>query len=109
MKPYTVAYFIEKFSAIPEKYWSVGLGHAKYGTACALEHCGSTTSPSTPEAKALYKIIYKALRIPVWIINDCKSAHNPSVADYGPIYELGDTPKKRILAALELAKAGIKL
>lgn len=109
MKKYTVDYFIRKFSRIPEENWICGLSYRGSEQNCALGHCGSSTSPSNPEAKALTKIINRVCRLSAWEINDCSDETYLAVKQHGPVYALGENPKQRILAVLELAKAGVKL
>ncbi len=116
MKKFTVDYFINKFNAIPHEKWTIGMGEYDNDSTCALGHCGSTSMPSTKEAIALAKLLFNSLKIgndyeeTVYIINDCKnSSYGGGAARYDGICELGDSPKERILNALELVKAGVKV
>jgi len=101
---YTKRYFIDKFQAIHEEKWCVGILTSKLDPEChcALGHCGITTlstEDETIEAIALgdllapvYKQIYGETSDfidHVYKINDSAKS-------------LGDTPKQRILNALNL-------
>lgn len=83
---YDVDYFINKFEAIPEEEWGTGTYNNLEGQKCAYGHCGAPYN--TEETEALDKI-----RGPgnwaIATINDGKC----------PLYNQ-DTPKQRILAAL---------
>jgi hypothetical protein len=105
---YTVDYFIEKFSKIPDKFWcksyytSYDQGIEKH---CALGHCGFKCEDdggenTTKEGKALIKLIITKLRHAVSDIND--GTYEEFVC------MLGDDPKTRIINALKMIKEGKK-
>ena len=93
---YTLDYFINKFSSIPDEKWCEGeydVGYAK----CAMGHCGYALEKAianisdgySEESKALQKLFNKTKTPAVEAIND------------GEYYQYQqDTPKERILAAL---------
>lgn len=95
---YTVDYFIEKFSKIPEKEWCVNYYYIFEGTypekRCALGHCGEHKMVVSPEAESLRNLFMQNLVISVDRVND-------SSCD-GVFPQ--ETPKARILAALEVIK-----
>lgn len=95
---YTVDYFIEKFSSIPEEKW----GTNKYfndGKYCALGHCGchEVVMPKTiygsdkitAEGHHLTQLFLNTLTVSPITINDGNWERYPQ-----------PTPKQRILAAL---------
>lgn len=101
---YTVDYFINKFSAIPECRWAVGeYSNRLTRNKCALGHCG-VTEPRlhTLEADELQDLFDRTICMHPIAVNDgsdkCAS-----------VYCLGRTPKQRILNALLLIKAGVTL
>lgn len=85
---YTVDYFIDKFSKIPEDKWQMGGYHNKDKTKfCAFGHCGIDEYSgwkSKSEADALLNILPIAV-----------SVNDGEHEDYRQL-----TPKQRILAAL---------
>jgi len=101
---FTKEYFIEKFEAIPEEEWTEGDLVTKLINEkcqrCALGHCGMTTYEIiTEEAEALSMLLrplhgdkHVTLFESVYRINDAFM--------FTDFYELGDTPKERILNAL---------
>jgi hypothetical protein len=98
---FTVDYFIEKFSKIPDKNWCTQYLLSSLGKSCALGHCGVRSNNiiafggiEHEEGSALAKIL-----APVSMQD----------AEYSVVYEINDghnynykqpTPKQRILAAL---------
>ena len=95
---YTKKYFIDKFQAIPEEKWTEGI-LSQEGCCCALGHCGVLDlAKPTEEAKELTHLL-----LPV-----TKKYIEPLFAGEIVYYindscdELGDTPKQRILNALNL-------
>ena len=55
-----VDYFIDKFTSIPKKYWTIG--NLREGNKkCALGHCGVVDNVLTPESKVLGKLYLKYL------------------------------------------------
>lgn len=112
---YTVDYFIKKFSSIPERTWSAGLGDG-HNYTCAIGFCGQDSSmPRTDEAIALNVLMHDAFEIgtfadgqTVWAINDASGPEYDN-GSYPDLCELGETPKERILTALELIKAGVRV
>ncbi len=87
---YTKEYFIEKFSALENH--EIGSGNLK--NHCALWHCGVRDYNMTDEASALCKLFTpltgSEFYYSVFSIND-----NTGVVE-------GDTPKERLLNALNL-------
>ena len=100
---YTVDYFIEKFSAIPDEKWIVGDYADDRGCCCALGHCGyrfiggSIFNPvntgGTDEGAALSRL-FDEHHLSVPLVNDQIEARYQQ-----------PTPKARILAALADIKA----
>lgn len=107
---YTVDYFIKKFEAIPDANWIVDTYYDwKTEACCVLGHCGvrliGQTLKKSEEADVLWKI-FRDVGLHPTNVNDC----------YGQIVKDGviinvpprvifNTPKARILAALEYIKA----
>lgn len=108
---YTVDYFIDKFSTIPDNQFTLGEYVSKNGTKCALGHCGFTNNDDTAvEGRQLNNLMTRAFGIGAANISDgAKNIYyfNPSRSYNAK--ELGSTPKKRILTALELIKAGVSI
>lgn len=96
-KTYDVDYFIEKFEAIPEKLWAIGI--LEDGDRhCAMGHCGVrhyNTGCFSWEAMALGNIFITNLGMGIVFINDR--------SEYSAFQQ--PTPKKRILAALRYIKS----
>lgn len=87
---YDIDYFIRKFEAIPEEKWCTNQFH-NGNQSCALGHCGLNNGGDwTDEASVLW---YTILPDGVTKIND---------GDHSEYAQ--DTPKQRILAALQDAK-----
>jgi hypothetical protein len=91
---YTVDYFIEKFSAIPDEKWWTG-DYENKGRFCALGHCGEKfmRGGMTEESMALGRLFEEYLICAVASVNDGKGLYPQP------------TPKARILAALQDIKA----
>lgn len=93
-KQFTVDYFINKFSAIPEDEWIIGKTN-NGNKMCALGFCqareigGVVRLDDYPEALSLYRMFNKALGVPVFEINDGRDGRYRQ-----------PHPKQRILAAL---------
>lgn len=86
--PYTVDYFIKKFTAIPDEKWCVGHYINFDGQCCAKGLCGDREDiNSPPEASALEGCF--PAHISVCDVNDGE------LAEYQQA-----TPRARILAAL---------
>lgn len=87
-RKYTVEYFIQKFKTIPEDRWYEGSLYDKESdSSCALGHCGMTSfNHTTQEAVELAM----TLGTTVEGVADINDGH----------YDVGNTPKERILAAL---------
>lgn len=106
---YTVDYFIKKLSAIPDDKWRddghLGLLEEK---KCAIGHCGGRSSVGygSVEALALNRMIRSHLDLHAYEVND---ASEDCGGTYSGAEKLGKTPKARILAALELIKAGVSV
>jgi len=101
---YSIEYFIEKFSTIPEEKWTVKqLEDSETGAHCALGHCGVTQKAFgnpynyTEEGTALEKIFQTVPSI--WNTG----SYVPSTNDNGYGMGIGCTktlPKERILITL---------
>lgn len=95
-KTLSLHYFKEKFTAIPEEQWctkyyeSVEMNFIQF---CAMGHCGATLKkPLTMESTALINLFAPLYSLGTSIpsINDSQSSMFPQ-----------DTPRGRILAAIE--------
>lgn len=97
MKKYMVDYFIKKFSEIPDEEWGIR-EYVSYddGRRCAIGHCGG---PWSEESNTLRNLVQEFLGCSVTGINDGLKQHGNA----------GETPKERILNALELIKAGVRI
>lgn len=82
----TAKEFHDFFSAIPEEKWTIGAFLSDDGKCCALGHLGCSWDDTTENGMAIENI-FQATGHCVTEVND-------------GIYR-GDTPKQRILAALE--------
>lgn len=89
---YTVQYFIDKFSAIPEEDWIIGEYQNEIG-CCALGHCGERETKATVDGRELRILFRNFLGEDVSFINDGASSSFPQ-----------DTPKARVLSALKRIK-----
>jgi len=105
---YDVDYFISKFSAIPDSKWGVRK-YKNNGKRCALGHCGVTLGKSTEEGEVLSRLFFDKFEVPITRINDATNSHKSFKFYRTDALFLGNTPKKRILAALELIKAGVSI
>jgi len=101
---YTKQYFIEKFQAIPDEKWCVGILTSKSDPDChcALGHCGLQVL--SLENKVEEAVSLGNLLAPVY-----KNLHGQTSDFMDHVYEindsaisLGKTPKQRILNALKL-------
>jgi len=105
---YTVDYFIEKFSAIPEEMWTVGETEDIDGKKCALGFCSlKSANNSNKETKSLCIILKPyliniapfrtnhILNEEIWYVNDRMINHNRN-------------PKKNILDGLMWVKDNVK-
>lgn len=94
---FTADYFIEKFTAISEEDWCVGLYTDQTGSHCALGHCGVRNeygnTEGTTEGTALWQLFQDA-KLSVSDVNDGWSRHFKQ-----------PTPKQRIIAALNQIKS----
>ena len=79
-------YFIDKFTAIPDEQWTVGIFTDSEGRHCALGHCGA---PLGYEWPILSDLVGRATQSCISNINDGK---DPNFQQH--------TPKARVLAAL---------
>lgn len=86
---YTVDYFIEKFTVIPDNKWIIGSFNFK-NKHCALGHCFRNNS-DTDESIAL-RNLFRNNGLSIVAINDASSRF------------MEDTPKARVLAALNYIK-----
>lgn len=92
---YDIDYFIEKFKAIPDKEWTTGTFTRKHYEHCAMGHCGVDWQKRTNEGDALANIFLTKIK-------NCTAVAN--VNDGKNILFQQETPKARILAALEWLK-----
>jgi hypothetical protein len=102
---YTIEYFINKFSVIPENQWTTGVVETDNGRMCVLGHCGVVETSAgivwTPEAGALNHFIESN-----GIISkekDVSALNDGLVPGYSQ-----KTPKGRILAALNNIQKKVK-
>jgi hypothetical protein len=93
MEKFTVDYFINKFSAIPEELWCTNL-FSDGEKRCALGHCGQDLDTDTREGGALFNMIFHATNLGPEEINDGIGFGGERHPYQQP------TPKQRILAAL---------
>ncbi len=108
---YTVDYFIDFLSAIPEEKWTdngiTSLDENGNMQHCVLGHVGAkVTGPGACKAAAGLYRLFKRLEMYPYEANDASTWNYGGSNQY---HLLGDTPKQRVLAALELIKAGVKL
>jgi hypothetical protein len=96
-KKYTVDYFIDKFSKIPDSKWRTN-SYNYNGRCCALGHCGYTWEKETNLGKVLERLVQNNLAVSIESINDGKNDGN----DYIPFKQ--KKPKARVLAALKKIK-----
>lgn len=102
---YTAKYFIDKFLAIPDEQWGTGSYVSNDGSKkCALGHCNGL---NTVEGRALCSLFTSSLGVGVTRINDGSGLFRSS-SDY-LFLSMGDTPKERVLTALELIEAGVRI
>lgn len=103
MSKYTTAYFINKFEAIPEEeiYLSSFADTPRGPTY--LHHCGWVPGNLNDEAKQLLEILSFMQGNP-FDINDGTDFNGDLSSDY---WDLGDTPKERVINALVLISTGI--
>lgn len=85
-----VDYFIRKFRSIPEALWTTGTLHNGW----THQHCAAGFCDHI-EMQPLQKLFWDHLNVRVFEVND-KYSRQPFHAE---------TPKKRILAALEYIKS----
>lgn len=91
---YTVDYFIEKFKRIPEDRWCTGKLKTENESHCALGWCGVTSMANlNKESKALVAL-FSERWLSVAGVND----------GWDSRFNL-ETPKERILAALDYIKS----
>lgn len=90
---YTMDYFINKFSAIPEDQWCIGVTTDTAGRHDVWGHCGEEEEGlATDEGAALFRMV--AGRLILSNVNDGED-------DGFTMNNLwGATPRKRIIAAL---------
>ena len=96
---YTVDYFIEKFSKIPDEQWTTG-NYAMDGKCCALGHCGRRHGfrHEPPDATAL-DVLFSSSPV------SDESLISPTAVNDGLDERFRQpTPKARILAALNCIK-----
>lgn len=90
---YTIDYFLDKFSKIPERFWMT-LGYSFGDQCCSLGHCGARACMPTDESDALIRLFENI------------GAHPATVNDGKDILRYYQTtPRQRILAALLDIKA----
>lgn len=88
MSKYTTKYFIEFFSAIPDENWKVGSSFDGENTGCAITHAFRASSECGNELVELFG----RANLLVSSVNDC----GDEIVRFPQ-----ETPKARILAALE--------
>ncbi len=112
---YDVDYFINRLSAIPEEEWThLGLREKtpEGVKCCVLGHLGAKSSDGagSEAAKAFCNLMETKLGIEGYAANDATSEnyglHSKHPARFN---DLGETPKERVLTALELIKAGVSI
>lgn len=87
---FTVDYFLKKFSAIPEEFWTGNGNYFEGNKRCAFGHCERLTDHWNEESTALNKLFrLLPFRAVVICINDGEDDKYKQ-----------PTPKQRILAAL---------
>jgi hypothetical protein len=96
---YDAQYFIDKFSDIPEESWCTGVYIDNLGRRCALGHCAYFGDEDANGIRKLFSS--KIGSINAWgglvhRIGDINDGDHPDFTQ--------DTPKQRILAALQLIK-----
>ena len=105
---FDVNYYIQKFEAIPEELWCVQV-YQDGDKCCALGHCGNRTfihcTPTKPE-NSFSEETNKLRSLFYTFLDELVSNVNDGVPFYTGKYEFynEDTPKKRILKALQLIK-----
>jgi len=106
---YNVDYFINKFEAIPDIYWT-SFKYVNGNAYCAMGHCGFRHFTVTPEGKAL-DALFDKYGIHVLAVND--GAHGyfnmNEAREIQNWYwaQAGETPKERVLNVLYTIKAGV--
>jgi hypothetical protein len=101
---YTPDYYISKFEAIPDKFWTTGNYATRRGdtlVCCAYGHCGvrgifDEQDGNNEEADALRDLFLRCPLKPASVI-EINDGRNPNFQQ--------PTPKARILAALREIKA----
>lgn len=108
---YSVQYFRKKFEAIPEEQFCVGAYENLIGQKCVMGHCGVTVSNDSSEARTLHELFKLKLGTIPSYVNDAfpHPSLNGSFLCPMEVTELGDTPRERILTALELIEAGVSI
>jgi len=109
MEQYTVDYFIDKFSNIPDNRWAVGECCDKKGKYCAFGYCGEEALHPhfdlyTKESQALILLFAN-------FFNDNKKFDDKfklvyHVNDGWHTERFGLSPKERILTVLKMIKDG---
>ena len=94
---YSIDYFIDKLSKIPEEQWCTGAFQRSKHMRCALGHCGETNDRSTPEGEAL-RVLFGKCVTSIVSVNDGELFSAEALALAAP------TPKERILNALRVIK-----
>jgi hypothetical protein len=90
---YTVDYFIEKFSAIPDDEWYVGdYANLEETRRCARGHCGKRIFVESPEDNALVNLFEYNVNVIGYVVSN--------INDGKDIRYNQPTAKERIVAAL---------
>lgn len=89
---YTLEYFIEKLSAIPENKWCINSFHNADKQSCVLGHCGEGFNRRTEEGQALTKICHFIISVNDDIFKEYR--------------HLGTTPKERVINYLKSLRDG---
>lgn len=98
---YTANYLLRKFEAIPEEMWTTGSYGNDGGPRCALGHCKAycdLLEKKGDERSSLRNLFNEHL----------DGASVAPINDYS-YYFPEPTPKQRIMSALTLIAAGVKL
>ena len=98
---YTIQYFIDKFTKIPQSYWITGMYvsmesrllhiDGRLIPCCALGHCGCRSGESTEESRALVDL-FRRHDLSIICVNDGIDTQFGSTKD---------SSKARVLCALE--------
>lgn len=111
---YTVDYFLDKFEKIPEEHWCMGrfafTNDKGESVHCVMGHCGELSySPGGYSWGEEAQALNIHLQQQAVTINDGGTIYY-DVRDENITADIfGNTPKKRILKALQLVKEGVSI